>query len=153
MTLPVEIIGEQELYKKLDEKFGNKNAKKMMRTVLKKQQEVMVPAFKAATATYMDTGNTNDAGGAGMVRITNNGISATVGFTKHDPERWQLVHLNELGYSPHGVFSGTANATHASDGTVFYRPRGFGKLQDAYDENRERLLAVAQETLKRMLGL
>lgn len=148
----VEIIGEQEVLNKLEEKFSTTKARKIARSVLNEQGDVMYDAFKAATATYEDTGATNDAVTKSPARITGNGAYSKVGFGSHDPQRWMLVHLNELGYSPHGVFAGTANASH-SDGTVFFRPRGFGKLQAAYDTHKEQLLLTAQEEIKKELGL
>ena len=152
MLMGVEIIGEDEVLQKLEEKFSKTKARKIARSVLNHQGDEMKEAFEAATATYMDTGATFEAVTKQPARITANGMFSKVGFGSHDPERWMLVHLNELGYSPHGVFSGTANAKH-SDGTVFFRPRGFGKLQAAYDSHKDQLLQTAQEEIKKELGL
>lgn len=153
MLMGVEIIGEDEVLQKLEDKFSKTKANKIARSVLNKQGDEMKEAFEAATATYMDTGATFDAVTKQPARITGNGAFSKVGFGNHDPQRWMLVHLNELGYSAHGVFNGNnTNATH-SDGTRFYRPRGFGKLQAAYDSHKDQLLQTAQEEIKKELGL
>ena len=147
----VEIIGQNEIFEKLEAKFGQSAQRRIQRKALKAGADVMKEAFEGATATYMRTGATHEAVTQGSIRITRNGSSVKVGFGKHDPERYQLVHLNELGFSAHGVFHGQNNAS--SGGLAFYKPRGFHKLQDAWDENKDKALQAQQAIIKAALGL
>lgn len=155
----VDIFGVDEAMKELELKFGDKAAKRLTRKALKAGGDVMLEAFEKATAEYSDgsghsTGATNEAVVEEGVRITNQGASVKVGFSKNDPkERWRLVHLNELGYSAHGVFAGSNNAVHGSDNTAFQKPRGFGKLQDAWDENKGKAIEIQQAKIRKDLGL
>lgn len=153
----VEVIGFDKAMEALEKKFGEKAAKRMMRYTLKEQQKVMVEAFQDATATYSNgsghsTGATHDEVIGSSIRITGNGATSEVGFNGQGSEqRWRLVHLNELGYSAHGVFAGHNNAQRG--GLAYVRPRGFGKLEDAWKSHQDELMEMAQSEIRKELGL
>ena len=152
--MPVEVLGYDEAMNALTEKIGPKASKRWMRKALKAGGDIMEAAFSEATAQYERTGATHEAVAEESVRVTNQGASVKVGFSKNDPkQRWRLVHLNELGYSAHGVFGNPAktNATRSDTGLAFYKPRGFGLLQAAYDDNREKALEAQAEVIRRAL--
>lgn len=155
IPMGVEIIGFDEAMQALTDKFGDKAAKRLTRKALKAGGDIMEDAFKQATAQYENTGSTNQEVVQETPRITRDGASVKVGFSKTGAgQRWRLVHLNELGYSAHGVFGGPArtNASH-SNGLAFYKPRGFGLLQDAWTINRDKIMKVQQEKIREDLGL
>lgn len=100
--------GLEEVIHEMEKILGETKVNSVVNKALKETGQVIEPEFKKAVSVYKDTGATVSSVVASGVRRDMAIPSVKLGFTS---PRWQLVHLNEMGYAknPH--------------------PRGFGVIR------------------------
>lgn len=117
------LVGMEEVLANLEKKLGEPRVRRITNKALRETSKEIEPDFKEAVSVYRDTGLTVDAVTVSGVSRASGVAQVKIGFGKGFPSRWQLVHLNELGYEHNP------------------NPRGFGvirrfsdKLQREYPE-------------------
>ncbi|HFR3976725.1 TPA: HK97 gp10 family phage protein [Streptococcus suis] len=123
MSSGAELFGVEEILANLEAKLGESRVRRATNKALRETAKEIEPDFKEAVSVYKDTGATVDAIAVSGVSRATGVAQVKIGFGKGHPSRWQLVHLNELGYEHNP------------------NPRGFGvirrfsdRLQQEYPE-------------------
>lgn len=88
--------GLEEVVKNMEKKLGESKVNRVVNKALKETSEIIEPEFATAVSVYKDTGATVSSVVTSGVRRDMGIPGIKLGFTS---PRWQLVHLNELGYS------------------------------------------------------
>lgn len=134
------LIGLDNILDTLEEKLGEENMRKVSGKALRKIALEVKPDMEKMASTFKDTGATEQQIVIGNVSWADYYIPRIkIGWRKAsdgESPRWNIEHLNEMGYTQHGVF---------------YRPGGFGKLQELVDEYESLYPAMVQEELKELL--
>lgn len=99
MTSGAKLIGVDEVLAKMEEKLGEKKVRQVTNKALRKTSKEIEPEFKGVISGYRDTGATVEAIAVSGVSRESGVPKIKLGFGKGHPTRWQLVHLNELGYA------------------------------------------------------
>lgn len=99
MASGANLIGLEEVLAKMEEKLGEDKVRRVSNKALREVAKEIEPDFKEAISSYRDTGATVDAIVVSGVSRATGVAQIKLGFGKGDPTRWQLVHLNELGYA------------------------------------------------------
>ena len=131
--MSVSIKGTDQILKNIESKLGKNKANRVINKALKKTGDRSVDIVRESVNYYRRTGATVEEVVRSNVKNSASGIKEVDIGWRGDKDRWRLVHLNEFGYSPHGVFHGQANAERAN-GNAFYKPRGYGAVQKAADK-------------------
>lgn len=119
MTSGAKLVGMDDVLEKLEEKLGEDAVRRKTNKALRATSKEIEPDFKEVVSAYRDTGTTVDAVAVSGVSRATGVAQVKIGFGKGYPSRWQLVHLNELGYAKKA------------------RPRGFGLIR-RFSERLER---------------
>lgn len=146
----VEVTGLDELLKKLDEKFNTHRIAEIETAALKVSSQTAVVYLKNAVSAYEDTGQTVDEVTAGATVRKGGMREINVGWSGSGT-RWRLVHLNEWGYTPHGVFAGHTNASTIKGHLGFYAPRGYGVIQKTFERMREPIQRLQIMELRKLM--
>ena len=110
-------LDDSEIFRNIEARLGDTKVRRSTNKVLKKSAKELEPEFKDAISAYKDTGATVDSAVTGGVAGSGDGVPIVkLGFTS---PRWQLVHLNELGYAKKP------------------NPRGFGVIRKFAEAKRE----------------
>lgn len=148
----VSVRGLQETLDALEKKLGPAKVVKVSKQALKLTGKYMETEIKKAVATYRDTGATVDELIVSTPKARGGTVTVKVGWdSKGSGQRFRLVHLNEFGYTPHGIYANHANAVD-SKGFAFYKPGGFGKIRQAYDAARQPSLELARAELRKLVN-
>lgn len=126
MASGAKLVGVDELLANMERKLGEDKVRRVTNKALRETAKEIEPDFKKAISSYRDTGATVNAIVVSGVSRASGVPTVKLGFGKGHPSRWQLVHLNELGYA--------RNA----------RPRGFGVIRRFSDQ----LESVYPETIQ-----
>lgn len=136
MSSGAELTGFDELLANMERRLGEAKVNRVVNKALRETVKEIEPDFKAAVSVYRDTGATVEAVTASGVSRAEGMAQVKLGFGKGSPTRWQLVHLNELGYaknpSPRGFgvirrFSDSLEGSYPEKIRVRLR-EGFGGL-------------------------
>lgn len=100
--------GFEELIRNMEKELGTEKVNRVVNKALKETSKTIEPQFKSAVSVYKDTGATVNSVVTSGVRRDMGIPGIKLGFTS---PRWQLVHLQELGYSKN------------------HSPRGFGVIR------------------------
>lgn len=147
----VSVRGLQETLDALEKKLGPAKVVKVSKQALKLTGKYMETEIKKAVETYRDTGATVNELVVSTPRAKSGTVTVKVGWDgKGSDQRYRLVHLNEFGYTPHGIYANHANAVD-SKGFAFYKPGGFGKIRQAYDAARQPSLELARAELRKLV--
>lgn len=98
MASGVELVGVDEVLAKMEQRLGEAKVRRVTNKALREVGRELEPEFKQAVASYRDTGATVNAVVVSGISRTTGRAEIKIGFGKGFPSRWQLVHLNELGY-------------------------------------------------------
>lgn len=134
-----ELLGLEEVLAKLEEKLGPDRVKQVVNKTLREAAKEAEQDLKAMAVTFNRTGRTVRQTAVGNVSWADYNIPRIkIGWGKADGDspRWNIEHLNEMGFTINGVF---------------HRPAGFGKLQDLVDTYETKYPKLAQEGLKELL--
>ncbi|TWT12444.1 hypothetical protein FRX54_00660 [Streptococcus sp. sy004] len=82
----------------MERKLGDSKVRRVSNKALREVGQELEPEFKQAVSSYQDTGATVNAVVVSGVSRASGRAEIKLGFGKGFPSRWQLVHLNELGY-------------------------------------------------------
>ncbi|MGQ9412206.1 hypothetical protein [Streptococcus pluranimalium] len=88
--------GLEEVVKTMEKELGESKVNRVVNKALRETSEIIEPQFKSAVSVYKDTGATVNSVVTSGVRRDMGIPGIKLGFTS---PRWQLVHLQELGYS------------------------------------------------------
>lgn len=99
MASGANLVGFDEVLAKMEKKLGEDKVRRVSNKALREVAKEIEPDFKEAISSYRDTGATVDAIVVSGVSRATGVAQIKIGFGKSDPTRWQLVHLNELGYA------------------------------------------------------
>lgn len=99
MTSGARLVGMDDVLAKLEEELGEEAVRRKTNKALRKTSKEIEPEFKEVISAYRDTGATVDTITVSGVSRASGGAQVKLGFGKGHPSRWQLVHLNELGYA------------------------------------------------------
>lgn len=99
MTSGASLVGMDDVLAKLEEELGEEAVRRKTNKALRKTSKEIEPEFKEVISAYRDTGATVDTITVSGVSRTSGVAQVKLGFGKGHPTRWQLVHLNELGYA------------------------------------------------------
>lgn len=140
MSGDFELLGLDSILDNLEAKLGYDRMKKVVNKTLREVAKEAGPDLQRKAESFQDTGATVRQVVVGNVSWKNYNIpTIKIGWGRSpagESPRWNLEHLQELGYTKDGQF---------------IRPRGFGKIQELVDEYGELYPAMAQETLKELL--
>ncbi|MBY4986202.1 HK97 gp10 family phage protein [Streptococcus suis] len=134
MASGANLVGFEEVLAKMEEKLGEDKVRRVSNKALREVAKEIEPDFKEAISSYRDTGATVEAIAVSGVSRASGVAQVKLGFGNGDPTRWQLVHLNELGYahnpSPRGFgvirrFSDSLESTYPEKVKTHLRA-GFG---------------------------
>lgn len=146
-----EFEGLDDFFAEVEKKYSPRKIATVSNNALKLSSRVALVNLKKAVGAYRRTGKTVNEVVAGNPRLRGGVRNVDVGFRGDGTgQRWRLVHLNEFGYTPHGVFAGSTNATD-SNGLAFYKPRGYHAIQDAFDAMKPHIREVQIRELKKGL--
>lgn len=152
MKVSAKVVGLDEVLSNLDKQYGKTKVNKATKEALEVSGRLAKVRLQQAMSKFQDTGRSRKEVVSGNVKTVNGIKKVKVGWSGDGAgQRWRLVHLNEFGYSPHGVFSGRSNATD-SGGYSFYKPRGYHAIQDAFDNMVPEIKQLQITTLKRYLS-
>lgn len=103
MTDGASLRGIEQVLSNLERHIGEESVRRGVNKALSATAKEIEPDFKEVISTFKDTGATVDAIVISGISRISGAAQVTLGFGKGDPTRWQLVHLNELGYAknPH----------------------------------------------------
>lgn len=136
--MSVEIKGMNEVLAKLDQQLGPRKVNAYSKEALTIMGRFLAVQIKSAVASYKDTGATVQEIIVSTPRKKDGTFTVKVGWDgMGSRQRWRLVHLNEFGYTRAGRT---------------YRPRGIGKIQKAYDQNKEAAQKLAQNQLRKLVN-
>ncbi|WP_367986221.1 hypothetical protein AB1F57_05235 [Streptococcus sp. ZY1909104] len=99
MASGANLVGFEEVLAKMEEKLGESKVRRVTNKALREVAKEIEPDFKEAISSYRDTGATVNAIVVSGVSRATGVAQIKLGFGKGEPTRWQLVHLNELGYA------------------------------------------------------
>lgn len=116
MTSGAKLVGVQSLLANMERKLGEGKVNRVVNKALRETAKEIEPDFKEVISGYRDTGATVEAVVVSGVSRASGVAQVKLGFGKGHPTRWQLVHLNELGYAKNPS------------------PRGFGVIRRFSDQ-------------------
>ena len=134
MASGVTLVGIEEVLAKLEAKLGEPKVRRVTNKALRETSKEIEPEFREAVSVYKDTGLTVDAVTVSGVSRVSGVAQVKVGFGKGFPSRWQLVHLNELGYAHN------------------QNPRGFGVIRRFSDKLQREYPEIIRAHLKDGFG-
>lgn len=88
--------GMENVIREMEKQLGEAKVNRIVNKALKETGKIIEPEFKSAVSVYKDTGATVSSVVTSGVRRDMAIPSIKLGFTS---PRWQLVHLNEMGYA------------------------------------------------------
>ena len=136
-VVSVDVEGLDEVVNKLSEKFSERKLAKVENDALRLSGRLTAVKLKQAVSSYRDTGATVIEIVAGKPRLRDAGRTINVGWNGDgSKQRWRLVHLNEWGYTRNGKS---------------YRPRGVGKVQQAYEDVKQPAIDLTKKELEKLL--
>ncbi|AXQ79426.1 hypothetical protein DDV21_010230 [Streptococcus chenjunshii] len=131
MASGAKLKGYDELIRNMEKKLGPDKVKRAVNKSLRETSKLIEPDFKDAVSSYKDTGATVNAVVISGVKRDMGIPSIKLGFTS---PRWNLVHLQELGYSRNPS------------------PRGFGVIRRFSNELEGVYPKLIAEKLKEEFG-
>lgn len=136
-----ELNGLEQILTNLEARFGPDNMKRVANKALRNvAHEHLAPDVEEMARSFEDTGATVRQVVVGNVSWADYNIPRVkVGWKKTAPgesPRWNIEHLNEMGFSRNGVF---------------YEPQGFGKLQGVVDDYGDKYPELVREELKELV--
>lgn len=135
--MSVEIKGMDEVLAKLDQQLGTRKVNAYSKEALTIMGRFLAVQIKNAVASYRDTGATAQEIVVSTPRKKDGTLTVKIGWDgMGSRQRWRLVHLNEFGYTRSG---------HT------YRPRGIGKIQKTYDQNKTPAQELARNQLRKLV--
>ncbi|HEL2382892.1 TPA: HK97 gp10 family phage protein [Streptococcus suis] len=133
MASGANLIGFEEVLAKMEEKLGEDKVRRVSNKALREVAKEIEPDFKEAISSYRDTGATVNAIVVSGVSRATGVAQIKLGFGKGDPARWQLVHLNELGYAHNPSPRGFGVIRRFSEALEFTYPEKIkAHLQDGF---------------------
>ncbi|MFT8556014.1 hypothetical protein [Liquorilactobacillus hordei] len=137
MTAEVNITGVEETLAKLEQKFSKRKLTMIENQALTVAGRYMAVTVKKAVQSYADTGATVREVTDTKPRVMGGERILKVGWEGDgSKQRWQLVHLNEFGYTRFGRT---------------YAPRGLGKIQGAYNAGSVGAMALQAKQLRKLV--
>lgn len=135
------LTGLSSILSEMEKRLGSERVKvvtnKALRTIAREHVE---PDLKKTVAKFAKTGKIVRQTSVGNVSWADYHIPRIkIGWARSpigETPRWNLEHLNEFGFSRQGKF---------------YRPDGFGKMQELVDEYETLYPAMVQEELKELV--
>ncbi|SJZ89806.1 phage protein, HK97 gp10 family [Pilibacter termitis] len=135
MSSGIELKGADEVIKQLEEKLGERKANSVANKALTKAAEVGEQKLKQAVSSFKRTGQTQTEITFKRSRKDSFGVhEASVGWGQGS--RWRLEHLNEFGFTRGGIFT---------------RPRGYGVVQNFYNEFKHEAKEIIANEIKKGL--
>lgn len=132
--------GLDEVLRELDNRLGSSRVKRVVNKALRRAADEVEQDLVQMTYSFNRSGATTSQVVKGNVSWADYGIpKIKIGWRaagKGESPRWNIEHLNEMGYSRDGRF---------------YRPRGFGKLQDLIDTYESKYPEIAQKELEELV--
>lgn len=136
--MSVEVKGMDEVLAKLDQQFSPRRVNAYSKEALTIMGRFLAVQIKSAVATYKDSGATVFEIVVSTPRKKDGTLTVKVGWDgMGSRQRWRLVHLNEFGYTRAGRT---------------YHPRGIGKIQKAYDQNKTPAQQLARNQLRKLVN-
>lgn len=133
MASGANLIGFEEVLAKMEEKLGEAKVRRVSNKALREVAKEIEPDFKEAISSYRDTGATVESITASGVSRASGVAQVKLGFGKWDPARWQLAHLNELGYAKNPSPRGFGVIRRFSEGLESTYPEKIkAHLQDGF---------------------
>lgn len=135
--MTVNIRGMDEVLANMEKKLGTRAVTKYSNSALNVAGRYMAVKLKAAVSSYRDTGATVNEIVAGKPKLKGGVRTIQIGWDgSGSKQRYRLVHLNEFGYTRFGRS---------------YSPRGFGKVQNAYDSSKTAMKELERHELEKLL--
>lgn len=132
--------GLEDVLRELENRLGNRRVKPVVNKALRKAAEEVEKSLIQRTYTFNRTGATTNQVVKGNVSWADYGIpKIKIGWRaagQGESPRWNIEHLNEFGYNRDGRF---------------YRPRGYGQMQQLIDEYGELYPEIARRELEELV--
>lgn len=128
MSSGANLRGFDEVMRNIEAKLGDARVNRVVNKALRETAEELEPDFQRALGVYADTGATVRS--TAVSGVKGGGLGAPnvhLGFTS---PRWQLVHLNEMGYAKKR------------------NPRGFGVIRRFGEMSRYKYQGTLMKKLK-----